>query len=87
MCFRPAEVSGPKECPSCGKIIPIIPGMPFPEKCSGCGADLSSINPDAAPGAAAPSAPGAPKAPGAPTAPGAPKAPGAPGTPKPPSAQ
>lgn len=70
MCFRPADVSsGPKQCPSCGKIIPVIPGMPFPENCKGCGADLSSINPDKAAGA--PSAPGAPQAPGAPKAPGA----------------
>lgn len=66
MCFRPADVStGPKECPSCGKIIPVIPGMPFPENCKGCGADLSSINPDKQTNTtAAPAAPGAPKAPG-----------------------
>lgn len=78
MCFRPAEVSGPKECPSCGKIIPVIPGMPFPETCSGCGADLSALNPDAQSDAGAPKAPSAPGAPKAPSAPGAPKAPEAP---------
>ena len=43
MCFRPADVSaGPKECPACGKVIPVIAGMPFPETCPGCGADVSS---------------------------------------------
>ncbi|WP_165053057.1 MULTISPECIES: hypothetical protein [unclassified Adlercreutzia] len=73
MCFRPAEVSGPKKCPGCGKIIPVIPNMPFPETCKGCGADLSSIAPGGA-SAGTPSAPGAP----APRTPGAPQAPGAP---------
>lgn len=74
MCFRPADVStGPKQCPSCGKIIPVIAGMPFPETCKGCGADLSSINPDKT----APGAPQAPASPAAPAAPGSPKAPNA----------
>lgn len=80
MCFRPAEISGPKECPSCGKIIPVIPGMPLPEKCSGCGADLSSLSTNAT---GSPSTPPSVPTPGAPKAPGAPKTPSAP---KPPSA-
>lgn len=78
MCFRPAEISGPKECPACGKIIPVIPGMPLPEKCSDCGADLSSLSSGTASSPSAPSSaptPSAPKAPGAPIAPGAPKPP------------
>lgn len=83
MCFRPADVSaGPKECPACGKVIPVIAGMPFPETCPGCGADVSSLDPAKAAAAAgapaAPAAPGAPSAPKAPAVPAAPKAPGAP---------
>ena len=69
MCFRPADVSeGPKECPSCGKVIPIIAGMPFPKECPGCGADISALDPANAAAAPAPGAPAAPGAPKPPTA-------------------
>ena len=67
MCFRPAEVSGPKTCPSCGKIIPVIPGMPTPEDCPGCGTKLDDS------GAGMPT-PGKPASPAAPKGPQLPQA-------------
>lgn len=75
MCFRPADVSGPKNCPQCGKIIPVIPGMSFPETCSGCGADLTSISPDAADQTRAMNPTSTPSAGAAIQTPAAPKAP------------
>lgn len=69
MCFRPpSAVSGPVNCPECGKEVENADTL---EACPHCGAKVAA--------GVAPGVPGIPGAPGAPKPPGAPGAPKAPG--------
>lgn len=49
MCFRPASVTKPQECPNCKKKLAAIGGVKQ-KKCPFCKADLTDDNTPAKPG-------------------------------------
>lgn len=69
MCFRPSDASatGPAACPSCGKKLQPIGGVPL-KKCPFCHIDLTGPDVEAPGASRSPASPPAPKAPGAPKA-------------------